>query len=91
MLLSYPGFESVGLNSWVLATATVGLRTKQKKAFITLFAEGNTTDTWDSGKPQKIEFERCNSSLKSHLFLAASAAKKFTIMSRILQLVTSGG
>ena len=33
-----------------------------------------------------MEFERCNSSLKSHLFLAASAAKKFTIMSRILQL-----
>ena len=45
MLLSYPGFESVGLNSWVLATATIGLKTKQKKAFTTLFAEGNTTDT----------------------------------------------
>ena len=23
MLLSHPGFESVGLNSWVLATATI--------------------------------------------------------------------
>ena len=31
------------LNSWVLATATVALKTK--KAFTTLFAEGNTTDT----------------------------------------------
>ena len=37
-----------------------------------------------------MEFERCKSSLRSHLFLAASAAKKFTIMIRILQLVTSG-
>ena len=75
MLLSHPGFESVGLNSWVLATATIGLKTKQKKTFTKLFAEGNTPDTRDSGKPQKMEFERCNSSLKSHLFLAASAAK----------------
>ena len=39
-----------------------------------------------------MEFERCNSSLKSHPFLAASAAKKkFTMRIRILQLVTSGG
>ena len=45
MLLSHPGFESVCLNSWVLATATIGLKTKQKKAFTTFFAEGNTTDT----------------------------------------------
>ena len=45
MLFSHPGFESVGLNSWVLATATIGLKTKQKKASTTLFAEGNTTDT----------------------------------------------
>ena len=45
MLLSHPGFESFGLNSWVLATATIGLKKKQKKAFTTLFAEGNTTDT----------------------------------------------
>ena len=45
MLLLHPGFESVCLNSWVLASATTGLKTKQKKAFTTLFAEGNTTDT----------------------------------------------
>ena len=45
MLLLHPGFESAGLNSWVLATVTIGLKTKQKKAFTTLFAEGNTTDT----------------------------------------------
>ena len=45
MLLSHPGFESVGLNSWVLATAAIGLKTKHKKAFTTLFAEGNITDT----------------------------------------------
>ena len=44
-VLSHPGFESVSLNSWVLVTATIGLQTKQKKAFTTLFAEGNTTDT----------------------------------------------
>ena len=43
MLLSHPGFESVSLNSWVLATATI--RFKTKKAFTRLFAEGNTTDT----------------------------------------------
>ena len=36
MLLSHPGFESVDLNSWVWATATIGLKTA---------AEGNTTDT----------------------------------------------
>ena len=41
-------------------------------------------------KPPKMEFERCKSSLKSHLLLAASASKKFTILIRILQLVTSG-
>ena len=45
MLLSHPGFESVCLNSWVLATATIGLKTKEKEAFTTLVAEGNTTDT----------------------------------------------
>ena len=45
MLLLHPGFESVCLSSWVLATATIGLKTKQKKAFTTLFDEGNTTDT----------------------------------------------
>ena len=45
MLLWHPGFESVCLNSWVLATATIGLKTKQKKPFKTLFAKGNTTDT----------------------------------------------
>ena len=45
MLLSHPGFESVCPNSWVLVTAIIGLKTKQKKAFTTLFAEGNTTDT----------------------------------------------
>ena len=41
---SYPGFESVCLNRWVLATAEIGLKTKQKKAYTTLFAEGNTTE-----------------------------------------------
>ena len=45
MLLSHPGFESVCLNSWAFASATIGLKTKQKKAFTTFFAEGNTTDT----------------------------------------------
>ena len=45
MLLSHPGFESVCPNSWVLVTAIIGLKTKQKKAFTTFFAEGNTTDT----------------------------------------------
>ena len=45
MLLSHPGFEGVCPNSWVLVTATIGLKTKQKKAFTTFFAEGNTTDT----------------------------------------------
>ena len=50
MSLSHPGFESVCLNSWVLATATIGLKTKQKKAFTTLFAESNTTDTWETRK-----------------------------------------
>ena len=45
MLLLHPGFESLCPNSWVLVTATIGLKTKQKKAFTTFFAEGNTTDT----------------------------------------------
>ena len=61
MLLSHPGFESICPKIWVLVTATIGLKTKQKKAFTTFFAEGNTTDTLDSGKPQKLEFERGNS------------------------------
>ena len=45
MLLSHAGFASVCLNSWVLATATIGLKTKQKKAFALLLAEGTTTET----------------------------------------------
>ena len=45
MLLSPPGVESIYPNSWVFVTATIGLKTKQKKAFTTFFAEGNTTDT----------------------------------------------
>ena len=45
MLLSHPGFESICPNSWVLVTATMGIKTKQKKVFATFFAEGNTTDT----------------------------------------------
>ena len=45
MLLSHPGFESVCPNSWVLVTATIRLKTRQKKAFTTFFAEGNITDT----------------------------------------------
>ena len=44
-LLLHPGFESICPNSWVLVTATIGLKTKKKKAFTTFFAEGNTTDT----------------------------------------------
>ena len=50
MLLSHPGFESVCLNCWVLATATMGLKTEQKKAFTTLFAEGNTADQRETPK-----------------------------------------
>ena len=49
--------SEVCLSSWVLATAVIGLKRKEKKKFTTwttLFAEGNTTDTRDSGKPKKI-------------------------------------
>ena len=42
-LLSHPGFESICPNSWVLVTATIGLKTKKKKAFTTFFAEGTQT------------------------------------------------
>ena len=41
---SHPGFESVCLNLWVLATAAIGLKTKQKKVSTTLLAESNTTE-----------------------------------------------
>ena len=55
MLLLHPGFESVCLSSWVLATATIGLKTKQKKAFTTLHcllkATPQTPET--VGNPQK--------------------------------------
>ena len=90
MLLSHPGFESICPNGWVLVTATTGLKTKQKKAFTTFLAKGNTTDTRDSGKPQKLEFERGNSRVWNHPFLTSSAAKKFTLVFRVLKLVTSG-
>ena len=56
-----------------------------------MLAAGNTTDTWDSGKPQKLEFEMDNSRVWIHPFQATNAAKKFTLVIRILQLVTSGG
>ena len=91
MLLWHPGFISVCPNSWVLVTATIRLKTRQKKAFTTFFAEGNITDTWERGKPQKLEFERGNSRVWNHPYLTARAAKKFTLIFRILQLVTSGG
>ena len=32
MLLSHPGFESVDLNSWVLATATMGVLNKREES-----------------------------------------------------------
>ena len=41
---SHPGFERVCVNRWVLATAAIGLKTKQKKASTALLAEGNTTE-----------------------------------------------
>ena len=31
MVLSHSGFESVCLNSWVLATATIGLKTRNRR------------------------------------------------------------
>ena len=40
---SHPGFESVCLYRWVLATAAMGLKTKQKKASATLLAEGTSS------------------------------------------------
>ena len=89
MLLSHPGFESVGLNSWVLGTATMGLKQKRRKRLPHCLLKATPQTPEIVGNPQKWN-ERCNSSLKSHLFLAASASKKFTIMIRILQLVTSG-
>ena len=42
MLLWHSSFESVCPNSWVLVTATIGLKIKQKKVFATFFAKGNT-------------------------------------------------
>ena len=44
MLPSQPGFESI-CPQLGFGIATIGLKTKQKKAFTTFFAEGNTTDT----------------------------------------------
>ena len=41
-----------------IVTATIGFKTKQKKAFTTFFAEGNTTDTWDAGNPQNRNWIR---------------------------------
>ena len=41
---SHPGFGKCLLSRWVLATAAIGLKTKQMKAYTTLFAEGNTTE-----------------------------------------------
>ena len=54
----FRSFESVCLNRWVLAPAAIGLKTTLKKTYTILFAEGNTTDTWDTGKPQTFEFQR---------------------------------
>ena len=44
MLLHIQVFKSACLNRWALATSAIGLKTKQKKAYNTLFAEGDTTE-----------------------------------------------
>ena len=53
MLLSHLGFETICPNSWILVTATIGLKTKQKKASTTFFAEGTTPQTPETvGNPK---------------------------------------
>ena len=52
MLLSHPGFESICPNSWVLVTATIGFKTKQKKAFTTFFAEATPQTPETVGNPK---------------------------------------
>ena len=41
-ITSHPGYEEVCLNEFVLRAASVGLKTKSKKSYLTTFQEGGT-------------------------------------------------
>jgi len=40
----HPGFSDVCLNRWVLHTAGIGLKTKNKKSYTTMLAQGDTAE-----------------------------------------------
>ena len=43
-ITSHPGFSDVGLNHWVLHTVGIGLKTKNTKSYMTILAQGDTTE-----------------------------------------------
>jgi len=43
-IIAHPGFDDVCLNRWVLHTAGVGLKTKTKKSYTTMLAQGDTAE-----------------------------------------------
>ena len=43
-ITQHPGFRNVCLDSWVLETAAIGLKTKQNKSYTVLFNQGMKTE-----------------------------------------------
>lgn len=41
-ITSHPGYQEVCLNEWVLRAASIGLKTKSRKSYMTMFAPGET-------------------------------------------------
>jgi len=39
-ITQHPGFRNVCLDKWVLETAAIGLKTRKRKSYTTLFKEG---------------------------------------------------
>jgi len=43
-IASHPGFSDVCFNRWVLHTAVIGLKTKNKKSYAPMLAQGDTAE-----------------------------------------------
>lgn len=43
-ITKHPGYAACGLNSWVLFTAAIGLKTKAKKSYTTTKTEQNAAE-----------------------------------------------
>jgi len=43
-ITEHPGFKNVCLDKWVLETAAIGLKTKNRKSYMTLYKQGKKSE-----------------------------------------------